>query len=71
MNCPKCDEQMHETRGYKKSVFNCSGCGYTETRINGKKKVFSIRLYPFQKHKADKRGGVQMVVDSILTDEDE
>ena len=66
MNCPKCGALMSKTHGYKHTKFICPECGHEEKKDVGKKKFYGIRLYDHQKEKADKRGGVQMVVDNTL-----
>ena len=66
INCPECGTVMNRTRGRGHTKYVCPDCGHEVRKEAGVKKLFSIRLYPFQKHIADKRGGVQMVIDDAI-----
>ncbi len=70
IQCPKCSAVMNKTRGTLHTKYICPDCGHVVRKFAGNKKAHSIRLYPHQKEIADKRGGVQFVVDSVLTDEE-
>jgi hypothetical protein len=61
---------MNKSHGYKHTKFICPSCGHEVKKEVGKKKFFGIRLYEHQKATADKRGGVQFVVDNALEDEE-
>lgn len=66
MNCEKCGSTMNKAHGYKHNIYICPECKYEVRQSVGKKKFFGIRLYEYQKQIADKRGGVQMVVDAAI-----
>lgn len=69
MDCPECGAKMNKSHGRQHTQFICPECGHEVRKEVGKKKFFGIRLYDYQKHNADKRGGIQAVVDLVLDDE--
>lgn len=74
MYCPECSAIMLEEHHHKRIDYACTACGHVESREVGKKKHVMIRLYDYQKQKANIRGGVQFVVDTAIDeieDEDE
>ncbi len=71
IQCPKCAAIMNKSRGVLHTKYICPDCGHVERKFVGNKYPHSIRLYPYQKQLADKRGGVQFVVDSVLTEDED
>ncbi len=71
LNCPECGAQMNKSRGVLHTKYICPDCGHVVRKFVGNKQAHSIRLYPYQKAKADKRGGVQFVIDTVLEQDDD
>ena len=70
-NCPECATEMNKSQGWMHAKYICPACGHIVRKFVGNKKAHSVRLYPYQKKIADKRGGVQFVVDTVLQEDDE
>ena len=71
LNCQKCNAVMSKSRGVLHTKYICLECGHVERKFVGNKEAHSVRLYPYQKNKADRRGGVQFVIDSALDDNED